>query len=160
MVKSRTTFGVNRGAMPSREQKLTDVLVTINPNKVFISKKNAGFDEMVQRLTVLGDFMLKKQNLLRILKFPSGGDLKANYDRIIEIDPDRRAVVEWGLVNKMLHLHLTFWIKHKTMIHVDRDMVKKVIERILKMDPNKMMINFQATGQTSFKEYIDKTVKK
>lgn len=159
MVKSRTQYGVNRGATSNRGIHHTEMLITINPNKVFISKKNTGFDDMVERLKMLGDFILKKDNLLRLLKFPDGGTLKSNYDLIVEIDPDRIASVEWGAQVHMLHLHCTFYIKHKTKIHMDRDMIKKVAGRILNMDPDKMHINFTATGLNSFKDYVKKTLK-
>lgn len=155
MPKNRTALAISSAPLPEKGIRHSEMLITINPNKTFVSKKSAGFDDMIKKLTILGNFILKKSNLLRMLKFAEG-DLQSNMHLIKEIDPDRTATVEWGSQTHRLHLHITFYIKHKTKIQLDRARIQKVASSLLDLDGNTLHINISATGMPNFKDYVKK----
>lgn len=160
MPKNRTQVAINNAPPAEKGLKHSEMLITINPNKTFISRKNAGFDDMVTKLQILGNFILKKSNLLRLLTFPEGESLKSNYSLIKEIDPNRTATVEWSSQMHRLHLHITFYIKHKTKIQLDRAKIQKIASELLGQEGDTLHINIKASGLNSFKEYVGKYVDK
>ncbi len=148
------------GRQRNKGEHFSEFLVTVNPNKSFVSRKNEGFDAMIDKLDKLGEFLLKRDNLINLLVFESRDGVQRQRDdhlRLIEeIDPKRRGVVEWGVVNHMLHLHVTFWIKHYTFLQINRELFGKVTSRLLDMPEGSFHIDFKGSGRASFKEYVDK----
>lgn len=149
---------VERGR--NKGEHYSEFLITVNPNKSFVSTKNGGFDMMVEKLDKLGEFLLKKDNLINLLVFESRDGIERDREdhlRLIsEIDPGRRGVVEWGIQQHRLHLHITFWIKHYTFLQINRELFGKVASKLLGMPEGSFHVDFKGSGRASFKEYVDK----
>jgi len=62
---------------------------------------------------------------------------------------------------KRNHLHLTYYIKHRTFLQVDRTVLERVVSTVLKMPANEkgsypFHINIKANGSPAFKQYVKK----
>lgn len=158
--KSRTHLAITN--QPKNEQSLkhSSFLITINPNLVQPSPKSPGFQDMVKRLTTLGDFILEDKNLIRILKFNNDSSIADNVKKIAQVDKDRIASVEYGAHTHKLHLHISFFIKHKTKLMVDRAKIENIASTLLGVDKKILHINIQVSGVPSFEEYVKKNIPK
>ncbi len=164
---SRTRINLLDNSLPEDEtfrpagQKYSEFLLTVNPNKTFISRKTPGFDEMVERLRKLCDWVLEKNNLIRILRFssPEGQperSLEHHRMMISEIDPDRKAAVEWGKTQHRIHCHITFWIKHYTHLQVNTEIFDKICSKFLDQPVGSFHTDIKANGREGFKNYVGK----
>lgn len=152
----------------------SEFMITFNPNKSFYSPKSPGFKETEKKLIYLGDWILKKKNIKRILKFgkPNDQENPLNRDRnyhlnlIKEIDDDRFARVEWAKKTKQLHIHIYFTVKHFTYIQVDRALFRKIASKIMGIPScgvdqygnlkYPFHCNFKGAGKMGYYNYVKK----
>jgi hypothetical protein len=145
---------------PNKGEKHSEFLITINPNKTFFSSSTPEYQQMIDKLTKLGDFLLEKQNIVKMLKFldPEGESHSKEWHMtmISEIDPMRSATIEWGAKKHNLHIHVTYWIKHFTYLQLNRSAFEKVVSAILGQPIGSFHINFRVHRMMGFKDYINK----
>lgn len=158
---SRTHLAITNEAKANDNLRHSEFMITINPNKTFPTPKSAGFQDMIKRLTTMGDFILEDKNLVRLLKFNDDTlTPEKNIKLISQIDPNRLASVEYGSKTHRLHLHISFFIKHKTKLMIDRAKLEKVASSLLDIDKKQLHINIQVSGVPSFREYVKKNIPK
>ncbi len=157
---NRTKLAITNKPKSESNLRHSEFLLTINPQRSFASPKSAGFQDMIKRLTTLGDFILEDKNLIRLLKFNNDSSTVDNVKLIAQIDKDRVASVEYGSHTHKLHLHVSFFIKHKTKLMVDRAKVEKIASTLLGIDGKTLHINIQVSSLPSFREYVKKNIPK
>lgn len=157
---SRTKLAITNKPKSESNLRHSEFMITINPNKIFATPKSAGFQDMIKRLTTLGDFILEDKNLIRLLKFNNDSSTADNVKLIAQIDKDRVASVEYGSHTHKLHLHISFFIKHKTKLMVDRAKVEAIASALSGIDKKNLHINIQVSGVPSFREYVQKNIPK
>lgn len=155
---NRTQFVINKDKIEKEKGiKHSEFLVTINPNKSFASPKSAGFDGMKKRLESVGNFILDDANIEDLFKFNNDLPRKNNLELIKAVDPNRTAVIEYGSMTKKLHIHIVFWVKHKTKLLLNRDVICKISSKLLGVPEKSLNVNISASGR-SFSDYAKKAL--
>lgn len=160
--KSRVFFADGEGTSESvakKGEKTSSFLITINPNKVFHSQVSEGYLAMRSKLATLGEWILKKKNIINLLKFNNDWSREANLSKIRVIEEDRSASIEWGSMKKMLHMHIYVTFVHSTHLQFDADKIRKVGSIVLGLPEKGFHVNIKASG-INFKNYVMKNVNK
>lgn len=157
--KNRVRFADSEVTIPLKKgEKTSSFLITINPNRVFHSQTSQGYITTRNRLAILGNWILEKGNLLTLLKFTNDWPRETNLGRVVRIEDDRVASIEWGSKLKMLHMHIYVTIIHATSLQIDCDKIRLVGSKVLGIPSNKFHVNVKGSG-INFKNYVMKNVK-
>ena len=142
-------------------------LITINANERANNIESPESKLMIARLKALGDYLLKKKNILAGLKFldkkPKNGELQVTHDRewhlnqIISISKDRSASIEIGSKFSYIHLHLHFEIKHRTYIQLRREFYGGIASRFLGKPEKNIHLHFNGKSVAhGYGDYVNK----
>jgi hypothetical protein len=160
MTKKRTT--INTQVIPKSPKGLrtSAFLLTIVPNRVTLNPNSPQYKQMEVRLSALGDFILSKKNLFKMLKFPEreGEPIRTREENIAlieSVNDDRTAAVEIKRQG-VLHLHIYVEFKHRTYLQFDRERLELVSSKILGLDAKTLHINIRSQGTNSFLQYVQK----
>lgn len=144
-------------------QHYSSFLITINPNKVFMNSNSQGFEDMASKLDELGEFILEESNLKKLLYFESRDGIDRTRSEhlalIDEIEEDRSGAIELGTKQHKLHLHVTFNIRHRTYLQINKEALVAVSAAILELPEGTFHVNIRASGR-SFQQYANKAVGK
>lgn len=153
---------------PTEEKYSTSLfMVTINPNKRFTDVSSPEAKQMIAKLNVLGNYLLKKKSIRSSLIFFDRKDKKtgittklereAHLAKIVEISDDREGRPEWGGRDKKLHIHIEFAIKHRTFLQLNRDYYSKMAEAFLGVPAKSIHVHVSgATKNEGYKKYVIK----
>lgn len=130
--------------------KYSNFLITINPNKTYATPNSTGFDDMKKRLQVLANHILKDNMIDKFFKFNNDKTREENLGLIVEIDPDRYGVVEYGEDMHRLHVHINVMVKHKTNLMIDRNKISHVASKLLDRPEKSLNINIVVTGRSLY----------
>lgn len=158
MPKRRTLVNTKVVPKAAKGLKTSAFLLTIVPNKVTLNPDSEAYKLMESKLVKLGDFILKKRILLKLLKFPEReGEPIRTYEENVElietINEDRTAAVEMKR-SGVLHLHIYFEFKHRTFLQLDRDKIELVASKALGIPKERLHINIRSQGTNSFRSYV------
>lgn len=160
MPKKRTT--INTKVVPRAKPKglkTSAFLITINPNISTPNPDSDRYKELQDKLAALGDYLLRKKNIVKYLDFENKDgdtrDREAHLEAIEWISPDRTAAVE--LKSKTIqHLHLFVEFKHRTYMHFNRNRLLLVASHIVGQPAEKFHLNIRVQGVNSFRDYVQK----
>lgn len=163
MEKAKYTHDRTRAPPPAARPKglkSSVFLVTVSPNKVASDPASAVYQDIRTRLFRMSEFLLKKKNILSMLRFV--GDPPPTREEglahIVGIR-DRDAGIEFGTKNRRLHAHLVFIVDHTTKVHVSPEWLRQVVPVFFDgvVKPTSVHVNVRGgNARNAFLEYVKK----
>jgi hypothetical protein len=141
--------------------KVSTFLITINPN-INIKPEDLKTDkakDLIKRLMKVGNYFTDEKNIKKALVFKNKKDeprTKAEHlASIIKIE-NSEGSVEYGRTSHRLHLHFMTEIHHRTILHLNKDVMLKKIASDLKLPADSIHFNIRAQGNNNFLNYVRK----
>jgi len=152
---------------PERRSTESGFLLTINTNDRCNDINSPAAKALIARYTALGDFLLKKRNILKYLKFLDKKTKEGqpqiilsreeHLSRVYSINEDRGASVEIGSKYKYIHLHVSFNVTHSTYVQVNKDYLNEICSVFLGKPYQNIHVNIRgSTLNKGYGAYINK----